>query len=131
VLFEVDREVERCIVPSFLLQPLVENAITHGLRGGQTRGAIWVRAAKDADNLVVTVSDNGAGPPAERLADLEMGIGLGSTCERLERMFPGRQSVSMRRLPEGGAEVRIALPLQWADTPGRSELHEYASRAHR
>jgi LytS/YehU family sensor histidine kinase len=131
VLFEVDREIENSIVPSFLLQPLVENAITHGLRGGQATGAIWVRAAREADDLVITVSDNGSGPPAERLADLEMGIGLGSTCERLDRMFPGRQSISMRRLPEGGAEVRIVLPLQWADNPGRSELHEYASRAHR
>jgi two-component system, LytTR family, sensor kinase len=131
VLFEIDREMENALVPGFILQPLVENAITHGLRGGQRSGAIWVRAAREAQNLVLTVSDNGSGPPAERLADLEMGIGLGSTCDRLNRMFPGRHSVSMKRLDEGGTEVRIELPLQWAEFPVSSEQHEHAQSAHR
>ena len=131
VLFENHRELDNALVPSFLLQPLVENAITHGLRGGQTSGAIWVRAIRESDNLVLTVSDNGSGPPAERLADLEMGIGLGSTCERLERMFPGRHTISMRKLTEGGTEIRIVLPLQWADTSVASRSHEFTSSAHR
>jgi len=131
VLFEIGREMENALVPGFILQPLVENAITHGLRGGQRSGAIWVRAAREAQNLVLTVSDNGSGPPAERLADLEMGIGLGSTCDRLNRMFPGRHSVSMKKLDEGGTEVRIELPLQWTEFPVSSEQHEHAQSAHR
>jgi len=130
-LFEIDHELENALIPGFLLQPLVENAITHGLRGGQASGAIWVRAARQSDELIVTVRDNGSGPPAERLADLEMGIGLGSTCERLERMFPGRHSVSMRKLPEGGTEIRIALPLQWAQILIASQTHEFVPSAHR
>jgi two-component system, LytTR family, sensor kinase len=131
VLFEIDGDLESALVPSFLLQPLVENAITHGLRGGQASGAIWVRAVREADELVLTVSDNGSGPPAERLADLEMGIGLGSTCERLERMFPGRHALSMRKLTEGGTEIRIVLPVQWSDSPIASPPHEFAPSAHR
>ena len=131
VLFEIDREMENALVPGFILQPLVENAITHGLRGGQRSGAIWVRALREPNNLVLTVSDNGSGPPAERLADLEMGIGLGSTCDRLNRMFPDRHSVSMKKLDEGGTEVRIELPLQWAESPVSSEQHEHAQSAHR
>ena len=131
VLFEIDRELENALVPSFLLQPLVENAITHGLRGGQASGAIWVRAVRERDELVLTVSDNGSGPPAERLADLEMGIGLGSTCERLERMFPGRHALSMKKLTEGGTEIRILLPLQWADPLSASQPNEFATSAHR
>jgi two-component system LytT family sensor kinase len=131
VLFEIDRELENALVPSFLFQPLVENAIAHGLRGGQSSGAIWVRAVRQSDQLVLTVSDNGSGPPTERLADLEMGIGLGSTCERLERMFPGRHTISMRKLNEGGTEIRIVLPLESADSPIASQLHEVASSAHR
>ena len=131
VLFEVDRQVDNALVPSFLLQPLVENAITHGLRGGKASGAIWVRAIAQSNQLVLTVSDNGAGPPAERLADLEMGIGLGSTCERLERMFPSRHEISMKKLTEGGTEIRIALPLQQADAKTASQTHEFAPSAHR
>lgn len=131
VVFEIDREVENAQVPSFLLQPLVENAITHGMRGGQASGAIWVRGIRASDELVLTVSDNGSGPPAERLSDLEMGIGLGSTCERLERMYPGRRTLSMSKLAEGGTEIRIELPLQWAETQPVSQSHEFTSSAHR
>jgi sensor histidine kinase YesM len=83
ILFDVDPAVERAFVPSFLLQPLVENAITHGLRGDQQSGVIWIRAMRRGNQLMLTVSDNGSGPPKEKLADLEMGIGLGSTCDRL------------------------------------------------
>jgi LytS/YehU family sensor histidine kinase len=131
VVFEIDREVENALVPSFLLQPLVENAITHGMRGGQASGAIWVRGIRASDQLILTVSDNGSGPPAERLADLEMGIGLGSTCERLERMYPGRRTLSMSKLAEGGTEIRIELPLQWGETQPVSQSHEFTSSAHR
>ena len=131
VLFEIDRGLENSLVPGFLLQPLVENSITHGLRGGQAAGAVWVRAIRDSNDLVVTVSDNGSGPPAERLADLDMGIGLGSTCERLERLFPGRHTISMRKLTEGGTEIRIVLPLQWADNSAASQPDEIASSTYR
>jgi LytS/YehU family sensor histidine kinase len=131
VLFETDGEIERAMVPSFLLQPLVENAITHGMRGAQLEGAIWIRALRQFDQLVITVSGNGSGPPTERLAELEMGIGLGSTCERLERMYPGQHKLSMQKLPEGGTEIRIVLPLQWDQTVGESSPHERTKVAHR
>jgi len=131
VLFETNEELENALIPSFLLQPLVENSITHGLRGGQAAGAIWVRAAREEDDLVLSVSDNGSGPPSERLADLEMGIGLGSTCERLERMFPSRHTISMKKLTEGGTEIRIVLPLQFADVLAKGQPNELASSANR
>ena len=131
VLFEVEPELEPALVPGFLLQPLVENAMTHGMRGVELPGAIWIRGVRDNDQLVLTVSDNGAGLPGESMESLEMGIGLGSTCERLERMYPGRHSLSMRPLPEGGAEVRIVLPLERESLPRKKAPHEAASIAHR
>jgi LytS/YehU family sensor histidine kinase len=131
VLFEIEPGIERAIVPSFLLQPLVENAITHGLRGVQLAGAIWIRSLRQLNDLVITVSDNGSGPPTERLAELEMGIGLGSTCERLERMYPARHKLSMQKLPEGGTEIRIVLPLQWEQSLEESSQHEFTTLAHR
>jgi LytS/YehU family sensor histidine kinase len=131
VLFEVDPAIQRAMVPSLLLQPLVENAVTHGMRSAQLEGAIWIRALRQLDQLVITVSDNGSGPPTERLAELEMGIGLGSTCERLERMYPGQHKLSMQKLPEGGTEIRIVLPLQWDQSPGENAPHERTTVAHR
>jgi two-component system, LytTR family, sensor kinase len=112
VLFEIEPELRNLLVPEFLLQPLVENAMTHGLRGVDSTGAIWIRGVRERDSLVLTVSDNGSGPPADSMNDVEMGIGLGSTCKRLERMYPERHSISMRRLSEGGTEIRIELPLE-------------------
>jgi two-component system, LytTR family, sensor kinase len=131
VMFDVEPAVERALVPSFLLQPLVENAIKHGLRGEQRTGVIWIRCIRQSDQLVVTVSDNGVGPPKEKLTELEMGVGLGSTCERLARMFPDQHELSIQRLPEGGTEVRIVLPLRWNGSPAETPLHEDTSTAHR
>jgi two-component system, LytTR family, sensor kinase len=131
VLFEIESGIERALVPSFLLQPLVENAITHGLRGVQLAGAVWIRGVRQCGELVLTVSDNGSGPPAETISEVDMGIGLGSTCERLERMYPGRSSLSMRRLPEGGTEIRIVLPLEWNESQQENLPHELTSTAHR
>jgi sensor histidine kinase YesM len=131
ILFDVEAGLEGAMIPSFLLQPLVENAINHGLRGAQKTGVILIRSMRQVNQLVLTVSDNGIGPPAERLADLEMGIGLGSTCERLQRMYADRHSLSMQKLPEGGTEVRIALPLRLQEVPSETPAHELTSIAHR
>jgi two-component system LytT family sensor kinase len=104
---------ERALVPTFLLQPLVENAIRHGLQNVRDRGIITIASGRDEGLLVLTVTDNGAGPPGASLSQLPLGIGLGATCERLARMYPGRHTFSMRAGPVGGTEVRITLPLSF------------------
>jgi sensor histidine kinase YesM len=71
----------------------------------------------------MTVTDNGIGAPEEALTGKKMGVGLGSTLERLATMYPERQTFSMRRLPEGGTEVRIAIPLRFAGDEGPS-IHD-------
>jgi len=131
IFFDVEPAVERAFVPSFLLQPLVENAITHGLRGGQQIGVIWIRVRRQDNQRMLTVSDNGSGPPKEKLVDLEMGIGLGSTCDRLTHMYPDQHTISIQRLPEGGTEVRIVLPLRLVEARLEKSTHEIASIANR
>ena len=98
-------------VPAFLLQPLVENAIRHGLRNVRDGGVITIASRIEGGSLVLSVTDNGIGPPGESLSDLPLGIGLGATCERLARMYPGRHSFSLQAVASGGTEVRITLPL--------------------
>jgi two-component system, LytTR family, sensor kinase len=131
VFFEVEPGIDCSLVPTFVLQPLVENAITHGLRGPRGSGEIWIRGIRQLHQLVLTVSDNGSGPPKEKLNDLELGIGLGSTCERLERMYPGQHSLSIQKLPQGGTEVRIVVPLQFEEKTMELPAHEIASIAYR
>ncbi len=114
VLFDVAAETEAALAPTFLLQPLIENAIVHGLEGIRA-GIISIRSAIESENLVLVVADNGTGIPAESAANIKFGVGLASTCERLQKMYPDRHSFSIRTLPEGGAEVRISLPLHFTN----------------
>jgi two-component system, LytTR family, sensor kinase len=113
VLFDIAPEAERMLVPNLLLQPLVENAIKHGIGGRDKAGVIWVRGALDGNDqsgeVVLTIRDNGAGLPVSNPAELRLGVGLGATKERLMRMYD-RQSFEIQPLPEGGTEVRIVLP---------------------
>jgi LytS/YehU family sensor histidine kinase len=131
VNFEIAREAQQSMVPCFLLQPLVENAIIHGMRGALQTGIITVSAISQGSELILTVTDNGVGPPTENPADLKIGVGLRSTCERLARMYPDRHSFSIRKPAEGGTEVRIAIPLRFAGDESRSSHYEHFAVAGR
>jgi sensor histidine kinase YesM len=131
VHFTIAREMQNAMVPCFLLQPLIENAIVHGLRGVRKTGIITVSAVGQEEELILVVTDNGIGLPAENPAEMKIGIGLQSTGERLERMYPDRHTFSIRKPEEGGAEVRIAIPLRFKDnedlSPGEKQ-HAIADR---
>jgi LytS/YehU family sensor histidine kinase len=112
VVFDIAPESESALIPALLLQPLVENAIVHGLRGINRTGIISICSRTESDNLIITVTDNGVGLPVKSATDMELGIGLSSTCERLEKMYPRQHSFSICSLPQGGTEVRISIPLR-------------------
>jgi len=112
--FNVPPELRPAMVPCFILQPLIENAVIHGLRGIRKTGIIDIAAAKEGDRLVLTVTDNGAGLPEQEPPALKTGFGLGSTAERLSNMYPGAHEFRIERLPAGGTQVRIAIPLRLA-----------------
>jgi len=131
VVFDVAADSESALVPTFLLQPLVENAIVHGLRDVELGGVISIRSTTASGSLILTVTDNGAGLPAKSMAELETGIGLTSTCERLARMYPQEHSFAIRDLPERGAEVEVILPLRYKTPPTGVTAHEPPSLADR
>ena len=118
VTFNIAPEAQRAMVPCFLLQPLIENAVIHGLRGVGKTGVIEVSALRESRNLVVTVTDNGIGAPEDALSGRKTGVGLGSTRERLATMYPDRHTFTMRRLPKSGTEVRITIPFRLLDCEG-------------
>jgi signal transduction histidine kinase len=136
VVFEVEPETTHARVPTLLLQPLLENAIKHGLRGMSREGIVAIRASKESSRLVLRVTDNGIGPPAEKLVKrgpvMGAGIGLGATSERLEHLYPGENEVTMSRTAEGGTEVRIVLPFRpLPPKMERHDRHDEAALAHR
>ncbi len=88
-----------CLVPRFILQPLVENAIRHGLAGRSAAGTIRIRAAVENDDLVLRVSDDGVG--LARAARPGHGIGLANVRERLSILY-GDDRLRLARRTERG-----------------------------
>lgn len=115
---EIAPETETALVPSLLLQPLVENAIQHGLRNISGTGKIEVASEMNAGSLVLTIKDNGSGPPEE----IPLGVGLGSTRERLMRMYPQEHRLTVEKLHNGGTLVYIELPFRTRNTSSNGSV---------
>ncbi|WP_243302137.1 sensor histidine kinase [Geothrix oryzisoli] len=94
-------------VPSFILQPLVENAIRHGLSDRSLGGHLRVRASRDSEYLTLEVQDDGEGylPGRE-------GVGLGSIRARLGLIYKGRHQMDILGVPGRGTLVVLRLPLE-------------------
>jgi two-component system, LytTR family, sensor kinase len=104
VRVDVDPGVRSALVPHLLLQPLVENALHHGLSDG-TPGLLQIRVSRDGEMLVLQVRDSGDGP-----RDVEEGVGLGNTRARLQHLYGHAHQFELTRADGGGALVRVALP---------------------
>lgn len=111
VEIDVAPDVRYASVPSLFLQPLVENAIRHGISRRISGGAVRVAARPVGTNLVIQVEDDGIGlAPGWRIEN-SSGLGLTVTRERIEGLYPGQHTFSIRRRPEGGTMVEVLLPL--------------------
>jgi two-component system LytT family sensor kinase len=100
------------LVPSLLLQPLVENAIKHGISRKVGAGTITIRAARDRDRAVIEVEDDGLGVSDESLRTaLSDGIGLSNVHERLQVLYGATGRLSLTGAPGRGALARIDIPL--------------------
>ena len=99
------------LVPSMLLQPLVENSIKHGLSSKVEGGIIRIRARRSGARLYLSVEDDGVGIPEARLATvLEHGIGMGNVNERLRVLFGSEYGMWIDSRPGEGTCVRIESP---------------------
>ena len=99
-------------VPCLLLQPLVENALQHGIELLASGGQLRIAACRDRDQLALTVSDNGPGLAAGIDLENGSGIGLRNTRMRLARLYGAHQSFAIARGRDGGTDVRIMLPFR-------------------
>jgi two-component system LytT family sensor kinase len=106
-------EVERASVPSLFVQPLVENAIRHGISRRSSGGTVIVSAERVANRLEIRVVDDGVGLPLGWSLENSSGLGLSVTRERIAALHPnGASHFAVRRRAAGGTEVEIALPLR-------------------
>ncbi len=109
--FDVDAELLDAAVPHMGLQPIVENAIRHGVGARATPGVISIRAHRNGGQLHVTVRDDGPGFNA-RCAQTGMGLGLSNTRARLKQLYGQDAELRTETGEAGGAIVTLVLPFR-------------------
>jgi len=113
---EVDPEARAALVPSLLLQPLVENALRHGEPAPPTPARISIAARRDGDRLAIDITDNGPGFDDPEAARSGGGIGLPNTIARLSQLYGEAASLEADNPPAGGARVRVCIPLRESES---------------
>ena len=134
----IEPEALDCLAPTLVLQPLVENAVRHGIEPADKPGTVRVSAAREEWKLVLTVEDDGAGLPTDSagsggprspaeiqsrspasapdstagvvLARAGTGIGLANLRARLQALYGARQKLELTPRPTGGVIVRVEIP---------------------
>jgi hypothetical protein len=108
VNIEAEDGLESCYVPNLILQPIVENAIHHGIAPSAQNGQIDIVVETNGDRLCMSVRDNG--PGLKNPERLKKGVGVSNTQERLENLYGPNQEFSLRNAEIGGLDVRICIP---------------------
>ena len=115
VEYEIDPHALDCEVPRMILQPLVENAIKHGLSPKPGQGLIRVSAHRRADRLAVEVRDNGVGLNDRARARLHSGVGLSNTRDRLECLYGDAHRLEFSDGSQG-LTVRLEIPFRLSES---------------
>jgi two-component system LytT family sensor kinase len=117
---DIDPKTLDVLVPSILLQPLIENSIKHGLEPRIHGGTVTVRSRLQGDRVSIEVADDGVGitvRPESNLRGTGNGIGMQNVRERLEVLYGGQARFTMVSNPGRGTLVSIELP---ANLPGQA-----------
>ncbi len=112
VRWSIGLAVREVLVPEFILQPLVENAVRHGVAKRTETGVIEISAREENDYLVLSVQDNGPGFHPEA----GVGVGLANTQARLETLFGDAGQIQVSNLEAGGTIATVRFPLNLAST---------------
>jgi len=111
---QIAPEVKYASVPCLFVQPLVENAIRHGISRRASGGTVIVSAHRDGNRLDIRVLDDGVGLPTGWTLENSSGVGLSVTRQRVAGLYPdGETCFAVNRRASGGTEVEISLPLRW------------------
>jgi len=108
---EVESDTLDMLVPSMLLQPLIENCVKHGLSCKVEGGTIRLRSRRVDARLLLSVEDDGVGIPESKLATLlDQGIGVSNVSERLKVLFGNDHKMNIDSQPGRGTRIEIEIP---------------------
>ena len=126
VIFDVAPDTLDALVPHLLLQPLVENAVRHGISRRSSNGRIRIAVSHDGRSLCLQVCDNGPGmeeSDGNQTQSKRGGLGLRATRERLQTLYAHEQSMEIHSAPGSGVEVEVRIPFR---TEPRQSTYEVA-----
>jgi two-component system LytT family sensor kinase len=114
----VEPDLYDALVPSMLLQPVIENAYTHGLSRLEQNGLIVVDVRRQNERLVISVVNSGLGlRPAPSTCGERRGVGLANVKDRMRLHYGSNQAFNIEELTHGKVRVTITLPLQFSERP--------------
>ncbi len=116
VKLSVEESTLDALVPSFVLQPIIENAITHGIEPDSMAGQLTILAERSGGELTLEVRDDGPGA-APAGGGCGHGIGLANVSQRLRALYGSDGRVEVAALPERGTSVRVHLPYRIPSRP--------------
>jgi signal transduction histidine kinase len=125
VKLDIDPEAVDAFVPNLILQPLVENAIRHGIAPFAVAGRLEIKACREQDRLRLEVRDNGPGLSPEQQNNLKAGVGVANTRDRLQQLYGAAHRFAMATSPDGGLVLTMILPFRAAEN-GHVENGEFA-----
>lgn len=112
---DVDPKAWNALVPSLLLQPIVENAIEHGVRNQKDKGKIDIRCLRNNGSLEFEVRNNGPELGKSNPSRGNRGIGLSNTKERLKSLYGSDFTFKLENSSEGGVVAKLTIPYRWDD----------------
>ncbi len=124
VRMEIEPESLDARLPNLLLQPLVENAIKHGISARPGAGHIEISARREQGMLLLSVRDDGTGLPPDWLTCGQAGVGLTNTRARLAQLYGARHTFTLTNINGGGLAVAIAIPFH-ALPDNAADAHGY------
>jgi LytS/YehU family sensor histidine kinase len=122
VKFQVQPEALDASIPDMILQPLLENAIVHGISRPNLTNRVRIVASLDDDWLVIAVENDSDVRPSSGASEWKMGSGLESVVLRLQKLYPGNHKFDARVLENGLARVMLQIPFSIAEVGAVEEV---------
>ncbi len=117
---DIDDDARQALIPSLILQPLIENAIKYAIAPSEEGGLIALSAKIEKGQLILKIRDDGPGLDGETAPEsvTSSGVGIPNTRERLKQIYDENHSFNLHNLESGGLEVIIIIPCEYREVPG-------------